>query len=367
MSRNLLYCGLDVDDKAIHAHLISPNGEFFSFKCSPTFKHLSEKLQKFNADWNLKICYEAGYFGFALCRSLRAAHFNCVVISPAHIPKLAGDKVKTDKKDAQNLAIYLMQGLLKEVNIPNEDDEAVRNLLRSRANAVKQLASLKNFIQSSCRQNNLDYRKETGKIHYWTTSYLIWLESKIANLKSPIVQFDLKNQLSLFNSIESVIERYDEEIDRLSNLDKYKSKIKSLRCLKGINTTSAMMIVAEIGDIKRFSHPKKLVSYCGLDIAEYSSGGKEKKLGITRTGSRFLRTTLIEANQALRTGTYIGKDLAKRRLEANVESIQIADKCMNRLNKKRYDLLSKNKHPNKVKVACAREMVGFIWELLNKN
>ena len=118
MSRKLLYCGLDVDDQEFHAYLVSPCGEFFSFKCSPTFKHLSEKLQKFS-NWDLKICYEAGYFGFSLCRSLRAADFKCVVISPAHIPQIAGDRVKTDRKDAQNLAIYLMQGLLKEVNVPN--------------------------------------------------------------------------------------------------------------------------------------------------------------------------------------------------------------------------------------------------------
>jgi transposase len=367
MSRKVLYCGLDVDDQSFHAYLISPCGEFFSFKCSPTFKHLSEKLQKFSSDWELKVCYEAGYFGFSLCRSLRAANFNCVVISPAHIPQIVGDRVKTDKKDAQNLAVFLMQGLLKEVNVPDEEDESVRNLLRSRANAVKQLASLKNYIQASCRQNNLDYRKETGKSHYWTQIYRQWLDSKIANLKNPIVQFDLKNQLSLLHSMESAIERYDDEIDKISDLDKYKSKVKSLRCLKGINTISAMTIVAEIGDVKRFSHPKKLVSYCGLDIAEYSSGGKEKKLGITRTGSRFLRTTLIEANQNNKSGTYIGKDLAKRRQEASIESIQIADKCLSRINKKRYDLLSRNKHPNKVKVACAREMVGFVWELLSKN
>ena len=125
-------------------------------------------------------------------------------------------------------------------------------------------------------------------------------------------------------------------------------------------------MITEIGDIKRFSHPRKLVSWIGMDIREYSSGGKHNRFGITKHGNRYIRTAFVEANQRGYRTAEIGQDLKSRRKHIAPELINIADRCLRRLNKMGNRLLLAGKHPNKVKVACAREMVGFVWESLNK-
>ena len=125
-------------------------------------------------------------------------------------------------------------------------------------------------------------------------------------------------------------------------------------------------MITEIGDVKRIAHPRQLVSWVGMDIREYASGGKSTRLGITRQGNRYLRTTFIEANQRGYRSASLSKDVKARRAKSAPEYVAIADRCLRRLNKKGNRLLLAGKHPNKVKVACAREMVGFIWESLNQ-
>jgi transposase len=139
-----------------------------------------------------------------------------------------------------------------------------------------------------------------------------------------------------------------------------------LACYKGIKHLFALTMITEIGDVKRFAHPQKLVSWIGMDIREYASGGKSKRFGITGQGNRYLRTAFIEANQRGYRTARLSKDIKARRAGAKHEYIAVADRCLGRLNNKGNRLLPAGKHPNKVKVACARAMVGFVWELLNR-
>ncbi len=159
---------------------------------------------------------------------------------------------------------------------------------------------------------------------------------------------------------------YDKAINELAETEKYKKQVSSLVCYKGIKNIFALVMITEIGNIKRFKHPRQLVSWMGMDIREYSSGGKSNRLGITKHGNRYLRTAFIESNQRIFRAKSIGADLKQRRKDIDPELIQIADRCMIRLAKKGSRLLFAGKHTNKVKVACAREMVGFVWESLNK-
>ncbi|MCB1984680.1 MAG: IS110 family transposase [Nitrosomonas sp.] len=139
-----------------------------------------------------------------------------------------------------------------------------------------------------------------------------------------------------------------------------------MTCYKGIKNLFALTMITEIGNVKRFSHPRQLVSWIGMDIREYSSGGKHNRFGMTKHGNRYLRTAFIEANQRGYRTARISKDLKARRKNTDPGIINIADRCLRRLNKKGNRLLLAGKHPNKVKVACAREMVGFVWESLHK-
>lgn len=141
--------------------------------------------------------------------------------------------------------------------------------------------------------------------------------------------------------------------------------MQALTCYKGIKHLWALTMITEIGDIQRFPHPRQLMSWIGMDVREYSSGGKHNRMGITKQGNRYLRTAFIEAKQRGYRSTRMGRNLQAHRQDTPPELIRIADRCVQRLNRKSNRLLLAGKHPNKVKVACAREMVGFVWESLN--
>ena len=153
-------------------------------------------------------------------------------------------------------------------------------------------------------------------------------------------------------------------MEELAQSDRYRHSVRALTCYKGIKNLFALTMITEIGDIQRFPHPRRLVAWMGMDIREYASGGKSHRFGITRQGNRYLRTAFIEANQRGYRALTLSRDIKARRAGTPTEFIAIADRCLKRLHKKHYRLLSAGKHVNKVKVACARKMVGFVWESL---
>lgn len=163
-----------------------------------------------------------------------------------------------------------------------------------------------------------------------------------------------------------MIKNNNEEIKNISSTKKYNSTCRALECFRGIDTLTAMILITEIGDIKRFVHPRNLMSYAGFSIAEYSSGGKEKRFQITKIGNPYIRTAVVESCQFSFKPPHISRQLANRRLKGDSSYFYIADNCMNRLHKKSMRLLFNNKPKNKIKVACAREMLGFIWDIMHK-
>tara|TARA_Y100000031_G_scaffold66751_1_gene74584 strand:- start:336 stop:1442 length:1107 start_codon:yes stop_codon:yes gene_type:complete len=363
--KNLLFVGLDVDDKAFHVTVInSKSGEISYFKTRPIVAKLVEKLNSFHSKASdYKICYESTYLGFSLCRSLREAGFYCDVIASGLIPETSGHKVKTDRTDSQKLATLYMKDMLVPLSIPEHEDETERDLVRSRSLVSKQVVKTKNHIQSLLRRHGIDYRNEQKALNLWTDSYRKWLYGKTSSLNESL-RLNLNLLLSQLEFLESSLKTYNSEIERLASTDKYSKKVAALVAYRGIETLSAMKIITELGDIRRFNHPRKLMSYLGFDIREYSSGGKERKFGITKLGNKIVRTTLVEATQRCATPPKVSYHLKHRRKKTPPELIVVADKCMNRLYKKSNRLLLREKNRNKVKVACAREMCGFIWESL---
>lgn len=363
--KTVLYVGLDVDDKAFHATIINSNtGEFTYLKTRPILSKLSEKLLKYHSKpSDFKICYESTYIGFSLCRGLLSEGFNCDVIASGLIPETAGHKVKTDRTDSEKLAKFYMKDLLTPLNIPDEEDEAERDLVRSRSLVSKQVVKTKNHIQSLLRRHGIDYRNEEKALNLWTDKYRKWLYGKTSKLNDHL-KINLNLLLSQLEFLESSLKTYNKKIEELATSDKYKEKVGALVAYRGIETLTAMKIVTELGDIKRFSHPRKLMSFLGFDIREYSSGGKERKFGITKYGNKVVRTALVEATQRCSTPPKVSYQLKYRRKGTPPELTVVADKCMQRLYRKSNHLLAREKNRNKVKVACAREMCGFIWESL---
>lgn len=366
MKKTILYVGIDVDDKAFHgAGYDMDNQRHFEFKCKPTFGALWERVKRFiDTGYEVRVCYEATYIGYGLCRNLRSIGIHCDIVAPSLIPEQRSKRVKTDRVDSRKLAELYAKEMLTPIAIPDETDEAVRQLIRSRDFVVGQRRNLKLHILSFCRFKEIDYRRQKNTNgHYWTKQHLTWLNSEIC--KQPeVTKKTFERLLYQMVHMNNEIKALDELIEEYALNERYQKKCQALSAFKGIDTLSAMTLITEIGDIRRFSHPKKLVSYGGMDIIEYSSGGKEKKFGITKMGNRKIRTVLVEACQMVRPGTIVGKILRNRRKNAPNEIVDIAERCQQRLWKKKKTMEENNKHPNKIKIACAREMVGFIWEAL---
>lgn len=368
MSTKIQHIGIDVDDKSFHGYALRegmPGGVAFCSK--PTLGALIRKLEKTKvAGVKQKICYEASYLGFTLQRSLKAKGYECEVIAPSLIPQTPGKRVKTDKIDSKQLAIYYQKGLLTAIEVPDEEEEILRDLIRSRQFLLEQTKSLKRHLLSFCRRRGMNYRQATGneRGHHWTQVHWRWLEGEAKKADSEHVRFNLSMLCVQIRAMQEQVAFYEEKIRKASEEGAYVKKVKALCCYRGLDVLGAMTLIAEIGDIKRFAKPKKLMSYAGMDIQEYSSGGKEKKYRITKMGNRYIRTTLIEASQFASKVPRLSRSLKERRKGAQKEWIDIADRCMRRLYKKSTRLLGREKPRNKVKVACAREWVGFIWESL---
>ena len=303
--------------------------------------------------------------GYCLQRDLVDKGFHCDVVAPTRTPTPRGRAIKTDRIDAEQLVQYYANDLLTIVQPPDVKQEQDRDLLRTRQNLLKQRTDLRKHMQSLLRRNGLHYKAQTQNKTHWTQLHYAWLDRTIDSL-SGSVKVNLELLLRQLKGMNAILAGYDQQIEVLAKTPRYEKSVQALICYKGIKHIFALTMITEMGDIKRFVHPRKLMSWIGMDIREYSSGGKHNRMGITKQGNRYLRTAFVEANQRGYRTTRISQDLKTRRANTAPELIAIADRCLHRLNNKGNRLLLAGKHPNKVKVACAREMVGFVWESLHQ-
>lgn len=368
MGNHVLFIGLDVDDNCFYGHGIhSGTGEIFDFACKPNLSSLEKKLKKLSEmNLEIRICYESTYLGFSLCRDLIGKGYACEVVASSLIPEISGKKVKTDRLDSEKLARYYMNGLLTPIHMPSKEEESVRGLCRTREFFMSQLKSAKLHILASCRTSGLNYKGAIGKksASYWTKAHRAWLWSELKALKSESLKLDLEMQLLYVSQQEESIQRVDSEIRKISETGLYKEKVAALRSFRGIETLAAMTFITELGDVNRFSHPKQITSYVGMDLIEYSSGGKSRRYGLSKMGNRRLRTRAIEVCQTASHRPNISRPLRLRREGVDPKVVAVADRCMKRLYKRSHHLMKKGKHTNKAKVACARELYGFVWEVL---
>jgi transposase len=367
MKQTILYVGLDVDDTQYHGSAFYPHtGAGLDFQCRPTLKGLFRQLEKLRQHFSgcaIRVCYEASYLGYTLQRDLAEQGYQCEVVAPTSIPTPRSKQIKTNRIDAAQLAHFYANGLLTVISIPEPAQEQDRDLLRTRQHLVEQQTDLRKHLQALLRRHGLHYKAQTHCRTDWTTHHLCWLERTIASTSGSL-KVNLELLLRHLNGLTTILAGYDQQIEELATTPRYEKPVQALTCYKGIKQTFALTIITEIGDIMRFAHPRQLVSWMGMDIREYSSVGTHHRYGITKHGNRSVRTAFVEANQrGYRTASLTPK-LKARRAHTAPDCVAIADRWLRRLHKKGNRLLFAGKHPNKVKVACAREMVGFVWESL---
>jgi len=268
-TKNIMHVGIDVDDKAFHgAALCLKTGEMKQFKCKPDSGVLRKKLNMlFSDEFEIRLCYEACHIGYSLWRSLKGTGIHCDIIAPSLIPLRPGKKVKTDRLDALKLAEYYAKDLLTPIYIPDEEDEEIRDLLRSRTFLVKQRKMLKTHILSVCKRYGILFQKETGHKTNWTDTHISWLKKRISALSSEICRLDIEMLLAQFTSLSESIEKFEDVIIRVSESERYKTLKDMLVSFRGISSLTAMTLISELGDIRRFPHPRQLTAYCGLDVA----------------------------------------------------------------------------------------------------
>ena len=365
--KNVLHVGIDVDDNAFHAAgFCYETGEILEFACKPTGGALMKKMRKWEeSGFSLKSCYEATYLGYSLHHFLVSKGVDNSIIAPSLIPDLPGKRKKTDRIDAKKLASYFARDLLTKIYIPNKKDEVIRDLVRSRFYIVCKLSGLKNHTNAIMRRHGFNYKQEEQAKSYWTDKHISWIKKKSKEMgQEEEINFELL--LSQQKHLSEIVEDYNTQIVNIADDEIYKEKKNALCCFRGIDTLSAISLIVEIGDIRRFPNPRKLTAYTGMDIEEYSSGGKENKIHITKMGNPRIRTIAVEACQLLLRKTMtISRRLKKARENQDDKKIvAIAEKCDRRLQKRARQLQRNNKNDNKIKVACGREFLAFIWEAL---
>jgi len=192
-----------------------------------------------------------------------------------------------------------------------------------------------------------------------------WLDQKMEEATGSF-KINLSLLVQQMKWLMHTLQQYDEAVDELAQSSRYQKAVDSLVAYRGIKNIFAMTMITEIGNIKRFDHPRKLVSWMGMDIREYSSGGSHHRFGITKNGNKYLRSAFVESNQRTFGYSLMGKHVLSRRKDKDPELVLIADRCSKRLVKKAKRMFHAGKPSHKIKVACAREMVGFVWESLHK-
>lgn len=354
------YVGLDVHKSTI-AVAIAESGSsevryFGEIRNTP--EDINKVMRKLSSsEATLSVCYEAGPCGYEVYRQLSSSGIDCMVVAPSMIPRKPGDRVKTDRRDSQMLARLHRAGELTSVWVPSAEQEALRDLVRGRADFV--------LLQTQARQRLnaflLRHGKRFGGKSKWTLSHFRWLETIKCDF--PSQQIVLQEYVDTVLHMQNRIKALDKQIELAGNESTLWPLIQNYMALRGISRLVATALAAELGDITRFANAPQLMAYLGLVPSEHSSGSSKVRGGITKTGNGYIRRLLTEAAWAYR---HLARKSAhvQRRAEQTPEPIQeIAWKAQQRLCARYRGHIQRGKVSVQACTAIARELVGFIWAI----
>lgn len=356
------FVGLDVHADTIAVAISEKVGMVRVVAVIPNQEESVRKVvKKLNEGGTWAACYEAGPTGYTLYWQLSKLGIPCQVIAPTLMPRKPGDRVKTDRRDAQRLALSFRAGELTPVWVPDAEHQALRDLVRAR---------------EAAKQDQLRARHRLGKLllRYgkrpphpmaaWTQKYLEWIKTRV-NFDLPAQQATLEDYLSEVEHAGVRIARLEKAIDQAVERapEHMREVIRALQALRGVAKIGAVTIVAEVGQLSRFDHPRKLMGYSGTVSSERSSGGKTRRGGITKTGNAHLRRIIVEAAWAQRCKPTLSALMRKRQEGLSAEVQEIASRARHRLHTRYVRLLAKGKTKQEVVTAVGRELLGFVWAI----
>src|SRR6266700_263636 len=306
---------------------------------------------------HLIFVYEAGPCGYWLYRYLTKKGYDCWVVAPSVIPKKAGDRVKTDRRDAVQLARLMRSGDLTPGYVPSVEDEAIRDLSRAREDAMQDLTAATFRRNAFLLRHDIRY---TGRAN-WSPAHLRWLSEVVC--PTPAQQIVFQEYVQTVTEQTERLGRLELELHEQVQTWRLYPVVEALQALRGVQFTVAVTTVAELGDLTRFANPRQLMNYLGLTPSEYSRGARRQQGSITKTGNTHARRALVEGAWAYRYPAKVSRHL-QLRLEKLPQAIQaISWKAQVRLCKRYRHLMAKGKNANQVVVAIARELSAFMWAI----
>ena len=359
----LLFVGLDVHAETIAVAVAEAGGEVRSLGVIPNrLESVRKMVHKLGPVQHLRACYEAGPTGYVLYWQLTQLGVSCEVIAPSLVPTKPGDRVKTDRRDAQKLARCHRAGELTPVWVPDDAHEALRDLVRAREAAKKDQLKARHRLGKFLLRHG---RRPEG-IKAWTKEYLAWIKSKV-HFDQAALEATLADYLEEVDHVAIRIVRLEKAIDeavRQAPLE-IRGVIEALQSLRGVARTTAATIVSELGSISRFESPQQLMGYSGLVPREHSSGNRVQRGGITKTGNGHLRRVLVEAAWAYQHRPNVSGSILHRQkdLALSDEVKKMAWKAQQRLHKRYTALAARGKNKNQIVTAVGRELLGFIWAI----
>ena len=361
MKNKVRFLGLDVHAETIAVAIAEPDGEVRSLGTIANRAESIRKLvKKLGSVEQLKACYEAGPTGYVLYWQLAELGVACEVIAPTLVPMKAGDRVKTDRRDAERLARSYRSGDLTAVWVPDEGSESLRDLARAREAAKQDQLRARHRLSKFLLR--MGQRPAVG-MKAWTAPYMAWVRQ--VHFTQVAREATMLDYLHEVDHMAARVKRLEQAITEAIKLatPAVQEVVKGLQALRGIAEISAVTIIAELGSITRFDTPRQLMGYSGAVPSENSSGKRTQRGSITKTGNAHLRRIVVEAAWSYRLRPAIGPRLRKRQEGVSEPIKEIAWKAQVRLTKRYARLAAAGKDQRKIVTAVGRELLGFIWAI----
>ena len=322
-----------------------------------TLPYDEEAVERVLRRWpGVRCCYEAGPTGFGLYRHLVERGIDCAVVAPGLVPRRPGDRVKTDSRDARKLARLFAGGLLEPIHVPSPEQESARDLVRAREDARLDRMRDRHRLSKFCLRHGRLLPTSS-----WTVVRRRWLSEQRFAFVAEQVTFDA--YLHTVDLVDARIEALERAIRETAEQQPWKQLVARLRCLRGVDTLTALALVSEIGDFSRFRTAEEFMAFVGLVPSEHSSGEKRRQGSITKVGNSHVRRLLVESAWHARRRPKVGYDLSRRQRGQDAVVLERAWRCQQRLYQRWQRMAGRSKPQQKIVVACARELAGFVWAI----
>jgi len=360
----VLFVGLDVHAETVAVAVAEHGGEVRSLGTIPNrLESIRKMVHKIGPVKQLRACYEAGPTGYVLYWQLTQLGVACEVIAPSLVPTKAGDRVKTDRRDAEKLARCHRAGELTAVWVPTAEQEALRDLVRAREAAKRDQLKARHRLGKFLLRHG---RQRPEGIKAWTKKHREWIKSHVRFAEAAL-EVTLADYVEEVDHVAARIVKLEKAIDEAIRQApvEIRGVIEALQALRGVAQTTAASIVSEVGSLSRFPTAPQLMGYSGLVASEHTTGNRVRRGGITKTGNGHLRRVLVEAAWAYQHRPNVIGYLARRQrdLAISEEAKQIAWKAQHRLHKRYKAMAARGKNKNQIVAALGRELLGFIWAI----